>query len=799
MLYPKNIETKVGFDKIRQFLKEKCSGELGRQFVDKVRFTNNYSLLEKLLNQTEEFVKVLQLDQNFPDNHYNDLTPFLQKAEIEGAFLTEEEFYELRLTLGTLQACIHFFTEIEEELPTLSEVILQIEVNPNLLYDIDKVIDENGKMKDTASPELNAIRHSLISEKSRLRRRLDSIFKSLKNQGFAAEELNPTIREGRMVIPVYAEHKRHVKGLVHDASSTGQTLYIEPEELLNLNNEIKDLQIRERREIVKILTKLTNTLRPHLESLSKANYYLGMLDFIRAKARFALETEAIRPPVIEEPFIDWRKAFHPVLQLSFRAQNRKVVAQDIYLSQENRILVISGPNAGGKSVTLKTVGLLQYMLQCGLLVPMQEGSKAGFFQGVFMDIGDEQSLEDDLSTYSSHLTNMKFFLRHANAQSLCLIDEFGGGTEPELGGAIAESILEELNAKKVYGVITTHYANLKFYAERMEGITNGAMRYDVENLKPLYELHIGKPGSSFALEIAQNIRLPRQVVARARKKVGKKKINVEQLLNDLEIEKSKLEEKNQQLLLKERAMTQELEKYKSIQEYLDANKKKILNEAKIEAQRLLQGANQQIESAIRSIKENKAEKEETKRIRKELEGFKQSVTPEKVEAPVEPDDEYKVVGGTIKLGDYVKIKDQNAYGEVLSISGKDALVMIGSLKSNIKLNRLVKVTRKEFRKASTTGKSGHSAGATMADKMVHFNPSIDIRGKRAEEVLSMIDDFIDSAIMLSVTHLKILHGKGNGILREVVRNHLRNFKEVKYFEDEHADRGGAGVTLITLK
>ncbi|MBX2840470.1 MAG: Smr/MutS family protein, partial [Flammeovirgaceae bacterium] len=662
------------------------------------------------------------------------------------------------------------------------------------------VIDEKGVMRDNASPELSRIRQRINSEQNNLRKKLDQILRNFKSLGIAKDGVSATIREGRMVIPIGAEYKRKVKGFIHDTSATGQTVYIEPEEVLNINNEIRELELRERQEIIKILTKLTDKVRPSVESLLKANQFLGILDFIRAKAELGIELEAIRPDANNEPGIEWYHAFHPLLYLSYKKLDKKVVPQNIRLSEENRILLISGPNAGGKSVTLKTIGLIQYMFQCGLLVPILETSKMGFYKNIFMDIGDEQSLEDDLSTYSSHLTNMKHFVLHSNHRTLCLIDEFGSGTEPQLGAAIAESILESLNYKKAQGVITTHYANLKFYADRKEGLVNGAMRYDVEHLKPLYQLEIGKPGSSFALEIAENIGLPKRIVNNARKKVGSKYINIEKLLSQLEQEKKELQDKTRDLERLESQLKVNKDKYESLKDFQEQNKKKLLNEAKLEADRLLKSANQKIENTIRAIKENKAEKNLTKAVRKDLESFKKAIQPVKTQekVPEEPTEEIKIIGGNISIGDLVKIEGQEAIGEVLEINNKDATVGIGELRTKIKIKRLVKVSRKVFKKQLKKS-AGYTASININKKMAEFKPKIDLRGKRVEEALILLDEFMDEAIMLGQSSVNIVHGKGDGILRQVIRDHLRNVKEIKRMEDEHADRGGHGVTIVNFR
>ncbi|MDW7691669.1 Smr/MutS family protein [Flammeovirgaceae bacterium SG7u.111] len=801
-LYPKNIEEKLGFDTVRELLAEKCEGPVGESYVYKMRFSDRFDLIQKLVAQTDEFVQLLVSGDDFPRSNYLDMEDSLKKSKIIGAYLLEEELYDLKRALTTLHACLAFFySEKSEEYVELKKLTETVNFDAGILKKMEAIIDDRGKIKDNASPELSRIRSKLASEEGRLRKVLDASLRNLKQLGMAAENSSPTIREGRMVVPVPAEYKRKVKGIVHDSSATGQTVYIEPEEVLNLNNEIRELGFLERQEIIKILSQITDEIRPMVDDLLKANLFLGMIDFIKAKASLAIELDAIKPEAVPEPYIEWYEAYHPLLLLNFRKMDRKVVPQNVKLNEEQRIVLVSGPNAGGKSVALKTIGLIQYMYQCGMMVTILETSKMGVFKKIFIDIGDEQSLEDDLSTYSSHLTNMKHFLLNARHSALCLIDEFGAGTEPKLGGAIAEAILERLNQQTVFGIITTHYANLKVFADKTEGLINGAMRYDVENLQPLYKLDLGKPGSSFALEISEKIGLPKKVVAAARKKVGSKQVSLERLLSQLETDKHEVEEKQRELVRKERELEKLKEKYELLKEFQETNKKKLISNAKVEAEKLLKEANQKIEQTIKGIRENKADREVTKSLRKDLEEFKEKVEVKKKDIPqeeIEPKEEIVVVGGQIKAGDYVQIKGQTALGEVLAVGSKDAEVSIGLLRSNIKLNRLTKVSRKNFKKQQKAAVN-YSSGIDLNAKMANFKPKIDLRGKRAEEALKIVDDFVDEAVILGQKTLTIVHGKGDGILRQLIRNQLKNFKEVKSMEDEHPDHGGPGVTLVTLQ
>jgi DNA mismatch repair protein MutS2 len=805
MLYPKNFEDKIGFDKIRQQLAELCSGPLGRAFVQRMRFSERYDVVYKLQSQTEEFRKLLASGEAFPEGNFLDVSESLQKAAIEGAFLSEEEFFDLRLSLATLYKCLEIIGKKDDkEIPHLKELSGGLAIDKLLLSEIERVIDERGKVRDNASPELRDIRSSILREQASVRKKIEQILRSLKAEGIASDEAQLTVREGRIVIPLPAEYKRRIKGFVHDTSASGQTVFIEPAEVLEINNEIRELMAEERREIVRILTRLTTRLRPHVEDLKKGYFFLGLIDFIRAKARFAMRWKAIFPELHKKPTLQWTAARHPLLQQHLEEVGRSIVPLNIRLDENNRILLISGPNAGGKSVCLKTTGLLQYMLQCGIPIPVEEGSRAGIFQHLFIDIGDEQSIDNDLSTYSSHLKNMKAFLQLSDNQSLCLIDEFGTGTEPQFGGAIAEAILEQLNERKVYGIITTHYANLKFYAENTPGIINGAMRYNVEALEPLFELEIGKPGSSFALEIAQKIGLPRVVTQSARQKVGKDKIDIEKLLKDLEIEKQFYKEKNELLQTEKQLLAKTQAEYNRLRDFIETNRKQLINEAKAEAKRIVQEANQKIENTIRQIREQQAEKESTKQLRQELETFCRQLQPEEIQTISKPAEVEKSVieldNSPIEVGDYIRLKGTETVGEVVSIKGKEVVILIGELKSTVKINRLEKISRKSYRqlmpeKASTSS----NVRIDLNEKMSHFSLDLDVRGKRAEEALTEVSQFIDDAIMLSHQKLRILHGKGDGILRNLIRDHLRKYKEVLRLEEEHADRGGAGITLVTLR
>lgn len=801
MLYPQDLEQKLGFDRIREQLSELCLSPLGQAFVQKIRFSDNFVVIDKLTRQTAEMKNILEeTTGEFPAQNYLDATPALEKIRIEGMLLSLDEFFDLKLSLRTIRQVLKFLADQEEgRFPFLTDLAGNVKVEKSVSDAIDRIIDDRGQIRDNASPQLADIRRRLIAEAAGVRKKLDSMLKHAKSSGWVGDDVSLTVRNGRMVIPIAAEHKRKLKGFVHDESATGQTLFIEPADVLDANNEIRELEYAERREINRILIELANRIRPHLADLQKAYQFLGMVDFIRAKAKFASILGATNPKFVNQPIVDWRLAQHPLLFLFFQKQNRKVVPLTIQLQQNQRILVISGPNAGGKSVALKTLGLVQYMLQCGLLVPMREDSTVGLFQNLFIDIGDEQSLDNDLSTYSSHLTNMRHFLQFSHKRTLFLIDEFGTGTEPSLGGAIAEAILEDLTKSGAYGVINTHYTNLKTYADKTNGLVNGAMRYDGEHLEPLYELEIGKPGSSFAFEIASKIGLPKAVVERAKGKLGTQQVNFEKLLKELDIEKKVFADKNLEIGIKERKLAQQLVETTALQLRLDTEQKKILNEAKQKAKQLLAETNQRIENTIREIKENKAERDTTKIVRQELEQFEKKEL--QIETVIEPErEEFLPEKGEIGVGSFVRIKGQSTVGEVLALKGKDAEIRIGDLKSNIKLNRLEKVSKKAFKEATGEKSPGPKLGGIdLNEKMLNFSFNLDIRGKRGEEAMVELDDFINNAIVLGYDELRIVHGKGDGILRQLVRNHLKSFKQVGKMNDEHPDRGGAGVTIVQMR
>ena len=787
MIYPNEFEDKLGFVQIRQKLKGYCLSDAGAAWVDRMRFSTEADFIRILLKQSLEFLQILEKGEPFPSRYFFDPAEWIQKITLEGNWLEADEFLNLAYSLETIIACKTFLNKAREIYPELYKLAEPVAVTSALAQSVFVKIDDKAQVRDSASPDLGRIRKRLREEQIRLRKIADQIFRTAVEEKWVPEGALPTIREGRVVIPIQAEHKRKLKGFILDESATGQTVFMEPTEMLDANNEIRDLEHSEKREVIRILKELTDEFRQQLPVLRTAFQFLAQIDFIRAKAKFSQEINAEHPVIEKQPEMVWYNAKHPLLYLSLKGK-REIVPLNIELDQQDRLLLVSGPNAGGKSVCLKTVGLLQYMVQCGLLIPVSERSRVGIFQNILLDIGDQQSIENDLSTYSSHLRNMKTFIEHANSKSLVLMDELGSGTDPNFGGAIAQAILEELLRKHVWGVATTHYYNLKLFAGQRQGIRNAAMRFDDMNLVPLYILDIGKPGSSFALEIARKIGLPQQTLQEAEKLVGKDLAGFEKLVRSLEKEKQLLSEKTKKLERQEGEMKQALAKYQTLSTDIETRKKEIINKAKEEASNLLKDTNREIEKTIRHIRANQAHKLETQKVRKNLQNLTQRVEPVVKEEKRSPDE--------LKEGDRVRIIGQDSSGVILSIQGKNATVQFGELKSVAKVDKLEKITGAIEKEMATRLRT---SGINVYEKRSNFSDTLDVRGKRVDEVIPMLDQFMDTAILLGQGELKILHGKGEGVLRKVVRDHLKRYKEVASMNDEHVERGGDGITIVVLK
>ncbi len=844
MIYPQNFEHKIGFNDIRKLLTDFCVSSLGQGRVEAMHFMTDVHQIRELHEHTKEFLRIMQGEEDFPEQDFYDVRPALKRIRIEGTYLDENELFDLKRSLSTIIGIVRFLNKEDEETtdnstayPALHRLCQDVITFPQLVKRIDAILDKYGKIKDNASAELLRIRRELIATESGISKTLHAILRHAQQDGIVDKDVAPTMRDGRLVIPVVPALKRKIKGIVHDESATGRTVFIEPAEVVEANNRVRELEGEERREIIRILQEFTSEVRPLHRELLESYEFLAEIEFIRAKACLANHISAIPPQISNAPLVDWSMACHPLLKLSLARHGKKNVPLDISLHQHQRILIISGPNAGGKSVCLKTVGLLQYMLQCGLPIPIGENSKTGIFGSIFIDIGDEQSIEDDLSTYSGHLLNMKHMMKHCNGKSLLLIDEFGGGTEPQIGGAIAEAVLKRFNQKKTFGIITTHYQNLKHFAEDHEGVTNGAMLYDRQHMQALFQLQIGNPGSSFAVEIARKIGIPEDVIEDASKIVGKEYINADKYLQDIVRDKRYWENKRQNIHSREKEMEKTIARYETEIEELQKSRKEIIRQAKAEAEQLLKDSNAQIERTIKGIKEAQAEREKTRNIRQELDDFKQTLKDlesthesDKIARKMQQIQERKkrqaerkekkaaeaakrnatddlknkvyeaqLSDEPLKVGDTVRIKGQTTVGTINETDGKNAIVTFGMMRTNIKVDRLERAiapAKKETQQAVTyVSKQTQDA---VYEKKLNFKQDIDVRGMRGDEAINAITYFIDDAILLGMARVRILHGTGNGILRTLIRQYLYTIPGIKSFKDEHVQFGGAGITVVDL-
>ena len=787
MIFPLEIEQRLGFDQIRSKLIHYCQGPLGVLEVTRMEFSSGYQEVLTLLRQNFEFKLILESGKEFPSTVHTSPEEHFKRAAIEESYLEEEAFQQIIKSLQIIAGCKHFFKQHQESYPELFKISSVLPELGSLIKNLQAKFDDHGLVRDNASVELAKIRRNLYAEQHRVKRLMDHLFRQAVEQGWVPEGVSAAIRDGRLVIPVLAEHKRKIKGFVVDESATGQTIYLEPAEVLEANNEIRDLQHAERREVIKILKELTSLLRIHLHELYPSFYFLGVIDFTRAKAKFSIEILAEMPQLKEGPDLNWLSARHPLLYLSLKGK-REIVPLTIDLTNENPFLLISGPNAGGKSVCLKTVGLIQYMVQCGMLPSVHDKSTVGIFKNIFLDIGDQQSIENDLSTYSSHLKNMNFFIRHSDHTTLVLMDELGSGTDPNFGGGISESVMTDLILKKVWGVATTHYYNLKLFASNHPNIRNGAMQFDSKKLEPLFKLEIGKPGSSFALEIARKTGLPTATLERVEKIIGTELTGLETLMKSVAEEKQLLEKRKREIEQREKKLHDTLTRYEVLSNELEGRKKEIINKAKDEASLLLRETNREIEKTIRHIRENKAEKKETRKVRQGLQTLvsKVQVSSTEIERKKE----------IIVVGDKVRLIGQEVTGTVLLIKDDTATVQFGDLRTSVKLKKLI---RSDLVEVNPTTSRARSMGVDVMRKQSSFVSTLDIRGKRVEEVTSILDQFIDDALLLGHSELKILHGKGEGVLRKVVRDHLKKVKQVVSLADEHVERGGVGITVVVLK
>ncbi len=842
MIYPKTFESKIGFNDIRALLRERCLSPLGKELVDKMSASADAAVVNEWLAQVREFRRLQDEADDFPMQYFFDVRQAVSRLRLEGTHLDEGELFDLRRSLGTICGIVDYLNrqdDGEESLPypALHRLTEGVMTFPQLVTAIDRILDKFGKIKDSASPELADIRRELARTEGGISRTLYGILRTAQSEGLVDKDVTPAIRDGRLVIPVTQGLKRRIRGIVHDESASGKTVFIEPAEVVEANNRIRELEADERREIIRILTEFSKTVRPHVKPILESYVFLAAIDLIHAKAQLARLIRGIEPDVKPYPHIDWIRAAHPILQLSLEKQGKGVVPLDIMLTREKRILIISGPNAGGKSVCLKTVGLLQYMLQCGLSVPVGERSRMGVFSNIFIDIGDEQSIENDLSTYSSHLTNMKQMMRHADGATLLLIDEFGTGTEPQIGGAIAEAVLAQFCAKGAYGVITTHYQNLKHFADSHEGVVNGAMLYDRQQMAPLFQLSIGQPGSSFAIEIARKIGLPEEVIRHASEIVGSDYIQSDKYLQDIVRDKRYWENKRQTVHQREKALEQAIARYENDVKEIEQSRKDILKKAKEQAEELLRDSNRMIEKTIKDIRESQAEKAETKRIREELEAFKAEVRDtdaaandemiarkmrqiqerkarrekrkkEKAASP-QPSPAGREQSGTVppnrggqeglSIGDTVRIKGLTTVGKIESIDGKMGTVIFGDMRTKMRLERLERAETPKREEPKAVIAVSRDTREAIDKRKLNFKQDLDVRGMRGDEAITAVTYFIDDAVLVGMSRVRILHGTGSGILRQLIRQYLATVPAVASFRDEHVQFGGAGITVVDLE
>ena len=867
MIYPNNFEQKIGFDEIRGLLKARCLSTLGKEKVDEIAFSTDASVVNEWLSQVREFRRLQEEKDDFPMQYFFDVRESIKRIRLENTHLEEDEVWDLRRSLQTIADIVRYLRKESGDgsqesgdypYPALYRLTEGVTTFPAIIRRIDSILDKFGKIKDSASMTLAGIRHDLQKMEGSISRTLYTILHAAQKDGLVDKDVTPAVRDGRLVIPVAPGVKRKISGIVHDESATGKTVFIEPTEVVEANNKVRELEAAERREIVRILTVFSDELRPHVTEILNSYDFLAKVDLIYAKAELAKLTKAFEPEVKGEPVIDWIQACHPLLQLALEKQEKKVVPLDIRLegdrSQESgdrrnvgRLLIISGPNAGGKSVCLKTVGLLQYMLQCGLAIPLGDRSTTGIFDSIMIDIGDEQSIENDLSTYSSHLLNMKNMMKQANARTILLIDEFGGGTEPGIGGAIAEAVLKQFWKKKTFGVITTHYQNLKHFAEGHEGVVNGAMLYDRNQMQALFQLSIGQPGSSFAIEIARKTGLPEEVIQDASDIVGSEYIQSDKYLQDIVRDKRYWEGKRQTIHQHEKSLEHKITRYEDELSEIERQRKEILRKAKEEAEELLRESNKKIENVIREIREAQAEKERTRLAREELNTFKEELdtidtraNDEMIEKKIrqlqerkerrekrkaeklarkeesgrrkeergERNENTSASNSQLKVGDTVRIKGLTSVGTIESIEGKMATVIFGGMKTKMRAERLEhaempkeQTSKQEERNASIAGAYGNASKDTrnvIDNRKLNFKQDIDVRGMRGDEAINAITYYIDDAILVGVSRVRILHGTGSGILRQLIRQYLATIPNVSHFRDEHVQFGGAGITVVDL-
>lgn len=818
MIYPDDFEIKLGFNHIRQYIKSNCSFVLSKDMVDAISFSTDFSSIRKKLLQISEMKGIILSFPDLPRPTLYNIVTSLKSIKIEGSHMPIEQLTRLSSMLNAINSVKTFYCRRNEEdayfFPHLSESFSSLQSFPLIERELKRCINKFGGIADNASDNLYTIRKSLASANIAVSKALNRAFDKARTLGVVDKDTTPSVREGRMVIPVSASHKRSLSGIVHDESASGKTVYIEPMEVIEASNRLRELQLEEQREIIVILTHIADIIRPHINDLKASVYILAEMDFIMAKAKFAIEIGGNMPKLESYPVIDWYGAVHPVLLTALRQQDKTVVPLTLNLDKQHRFLMVSGPNAGGKSVVLKTVGIVQYMTQCGVLPTLFENSHVGIFSDIFVDIGDEQSIENDLSTYSSHLKNMKYFVKNASNGSLLLADEIGSGTEPQIGSALAQSILNKLSKSNCFGIVTTHYQNLKQFAEDAEGFVNGAMEYNRQMLKPTFRLTVGNPGSSFAIDIAGKIGLPKDIIDEAKEIVGSEYINADKYILDIERDKRYWANKRQSIKEKERKLDTLLARYEDTSASLQSQRKAIINDAKKEAEEIIRNANARIEAAIREIRDIQAEKEKTKIIRKELADYKSSLsddsaskipdvlTPLKHKSKeirrkqsVKPDD---VDAAKLSVGDYVKLNDGGTSGKILSINGNNAEVAFGDLRTKVNIKKLQPASKPKQSAKSTQYSISSSTSDDSRSRQLNFKTEIDVRGMRGDEAVQAVTYFLDDAIQFSIPKIRILHGTGHGILKTLIREQLNVNTAVRSFHDEDVRFGGAGITVVEL-
>lgn len=828
------LEQKIGFDKVRGLVSARCATQYAARKVESEQISTDQGEIMQRLGLTDEMRLICMFEDSFPSQGFIDTKPFLLQLQAENTSIDLPSLKLLGRSLETLSGILRFFEGCKDDLyPMLRQLSSSVEYYPEIRRAIGRILDSTGEVRDTASPQLAEIRRNLRSKEGTISKRIANVLKAAQTDGIVDAEAEITIRDGHILIPVSASNKRKLQGIVFDESATGKTAFIEPLEVIELNNQVRELQFEEQREIARILFEFSEFLRPYLVGLIAASEYIGEIDFIRAKALVSLDMIAGMPVISTEGSLILRRARHPLLEASLRREGKEIVPLTLTLTKDKHILLISGPNAGGKSVCLKTVGLLQYMFQWGMLIPTSEISEMLIFDRIFIDIGDNQSIDNDLSTYSSHLSEMKEILADATSGSLVLIDEFGSGTEPAAGGAIAEAILAELDRRGAYGVMTTHYTNLKLYADGSKGVCNGAMLFDGAAIKPLFKLEQGMPGNSFAFELARNIGLPEAIVKDAEDRAGADFVNIERNLRKIARNRRVLDEKIARIKSTDKTLENLTDKYQKELEEVKALKKKVLDEARKEAADIISGANREVEKTIRQIKEAQAEKQKTKIAREGLKDFgkaidkeRQSQQDEAIEKKMQQiiarkqrEAERKARRGEesaaakqkgnpaepsadepLKVGDKVRLKDSEMVGEVTRISSKNIMVSVGNIISKMSPDKVERISNQQFREKTRSSfrPSTSFNSESISRRRLEFQPSIDIRGERLDGALQIVMQFIDDATMVGIGQVKILHGKGNGVLREEIRKYLRTVPSVASFRDEDIQLGGAGITVVEM-